>query len=323
MNYYVSITQLRHCVAGLLSLLVLTGCEGALLEPIADHMCDGIDDDDDGRFDEDPPCNGCPAGTAIPDGWACIPAGVFTMGSPVREPGRDPNEGPQFEQRINHPFLASTTEVTQAEWRLHAEFLREVVADCDDCPARAMNWFEATRYANARSEAAGLPRCYGADRCYESSPQATICPGTRWLIQPHRCLGYRLPTEWEWEYLARAGSTTAYWFGDDPAELQLAAYYGERDEPQPVAGLRPNPWGLFDVHGNVMEWTWNGPWPYPLQQAVLWDAVPEDSFRVARGGSFLGDASGQRSAVRITSERANRWDRNIGLRLVRSLPLPE
>ena len=312
-------THAKHCYTGLLTLLLFVGCDGAHLDPTPDNLCDGVDDDGDGRTDEAPPCNGCPAGTEIPENWVCIPVGTFVMGSPDEEAGREQNEGPQFQQRVIVPFLAAKTEVTQAEWRAFAEFPREEIDGCDNCPARAMNWFEATQYANARSAAEGFPVCYASDPCRVGPSSSTICPNTLWR-DLHRCTGYRLPSESEWEFMARAGTATSYWFGDDPAELPLVAHFGLGDHPRPVAGLRPSPWGLFDVHGNVAEWTWNQVSPYPLENAALWAAAAEDSFRVARGGSFLGPASGQRSAGRITSERASRWDRSIGLRLVRSLP---
>lgn len=125
---------------------------------------------------------------------------------------------------------------------------------------------------------------------------------------------YRLPTEAEWEYAARAGTTTSYSFGDDPAQLGNYAWYkgDSGNTTHPVGQKNPNPWGLYDMHGNVYEWVhdWYGQYPIEIaidpQSPLKARLVPD---RINRGGSFDHDARGCRSARRgrLTphSRRAN------------------
>jgi hypothetical protein len=123
---------------------------------------------------------------------------------------------------------------------------------------------------------------------------------------------YRLPSEAEWEYAARAGTETAYSFGDDPAEIEKFAWLMENSdyETHPVGTKEPNPWGLYDMHGNVAEWTLDeyaadhyeklGAGPVNASEAVNW---PQQLYpRVIRGGSWLDEAPMARSAARHKSE---------------------
>ncbi|MCA9131696.1 MAG: SUMF1/EgtB/PvdO family nonheme iron enzyme, partial [Planctomycetales bacterium] len=123
---------------------------------------------------------------------------------------------------------------------------------------------------------------------------------------------YRLPTEAEWEYACRAGSTTAYCFGDDPATLEeYAWFYDNAPTPQEVGKLKPNAYGLHDMHGNVMEWTINGyneegytalagkPQPLPFLDTVHWPESFDN--RVVRGGSWQDEAEQLRCAARLAS----------------------
>lgn len=114
---------------------------------------------------------------------------------------------------------------------------------------------------------------------------------------------YRLPTEEEWEHFARAGTTTEYSFGDDVKKLKDYAWYWDNSESKthPVALKKPNPWGLYDVHGNVWEWT----------------SSPQGSYRVIRGGSWYYSAGYLRSAYRVYGTPSNR-NNVVGLRLVRT-----
>jgi formylglycine-generating enzyme required for sulfatase activity len=121
---------------------------------------------------------------------------------------------------------------------------------------------------------------------------------------------YRLPTEAEWEYACRAGTTTAYFFGDDPARLEEYAWYVENAEkPQTVGKKKPNPWGLYDMHGNVSEWCLDHyaadtysklKQAEPVKQPVFLPTAMEYPY-VARGGSWDDDADRLRSAARLAS----------------------
>jgi formylglycine-generating enzyme required for sulfatase activity len=139
-----------------------------------------------------------------------IPAGRFLMGSPDNEAGREAyrepllvyhEEGPQHWVQISHDFLLGTTPVTWSQWRrvLGGNPTLAYNRQCrsEDCPVEAVNWYDAVNFCNRLSDLEHLPRCYSGER----DRDIAWVPG---------CLGYRLPTEAEWEYAARAGSTTAF-----------------------------------------------------------------------------------------------------------------
>ena len=179
-----------------------------------------------------------------------IPAGSFTMGSPVDEADRNDDEN-QVKVRVTRPFQIGRTVVTQSQWRA-VMGTEPWLADRngEDFPAALVTWKDAEQFCQTLTD---LEREVG-----RLSPQYF----------------YRLPTEAEWEYTCRAGTTTAYCFGDCPAmigrggavrlqsngmptgKLHLYAWYFSNSDGSmhPVAQKMPNPWGLFDMHGNVHEW---------------------------------------------------------------------
>ncbi len=292
----------------------------------SDEVCNDVDDDCDGLVDEHeevdamccsagvdaPPCNGCPAGTRVPDGWVCIPPGTFTMGSPAGEAERRPNERPQHQVTISEPFLMMTTEVTQAQWTAVFDNSpsenRGRGEPCAQCPVENVNWWEAIAYANALSRAANLPECYQPQECQGAVGVDLDCDAAADVqFVGLACEGYRLPTEAEWEYAARAGTETRFWSGDAEADLARVGWYHANSSPNnrqntrqthPVGGLPANPWGLFDVHGNVLEWVYD--WHDAYDAADQEDPLgPQGgTSRVVRGGGYIFPARSARSASR-------------------------
>jgi formylglycine-generating enzyme required for sulfatase activity len=240
-----------------------------------------------------------------------IPAGKFVMGSPESEAKREKSEGPQFEVEIA-PFWMGKYEVTWDEYDQFAFSmdLKKKKREAVDLAKQA-----ATEKA---SDAVTRPTPPYADETFGfgRKGQPVICITHHSAMEYCRWLSaktgktYRLPTEAEWEYACRAGTKTAYSFGDDPAKLGDHAWYVENAEkPQPVGKKPPNPWGLHDMHGNVSEWCLDlyKPDTYSTfaKGAVVKGPVvfptPAEYSSVARGGSWDDDAEKLRSASRIAS----------------------
>lgn len=232
-------------------------------------------------------------GFTAPPGWSFveIKPGSFTMGSPASEEGRNENEV-QHKVTLTHGFWLGKYEVTQEQY---VELMG--TNPSRHCPGRnlpveTVSWDDAQEFLQRltdREQAAGrLP----AD----------------WV--------YRLPTEAEWEYAARAGTTTAYFFGDDAGELGEYAWYGEiRGQTHEVGLKDPNPWGLYDMYGNVYEWCadWYG--AYPIGDATDPTGPDDGSHGVLRGGSWLSDPQYCRSAYRCILAPGDRG-LNFGFRVL-------
>ena len=207
-----------HLVTALLVpglFFVLNGCEGKASDTASSEA-------------------GRPAktGSSPGDGTVVLPGGTFTMG--------DANEidSPPHEVTVS-AFSIDTHLVTQDQYEARMGNNPSRWKGGDN-PVEQMRWSDAVRYCNARSRAEGLAPCYDLN--------TWKCDFTK--------NGYRLPTEAEWEYACRAGTTTAYFFGNDASKLKAYAWYEDnaRGRPQPVGQKPPNPWGLYDMHGNVWEW---------------------------------------------------------------------
>ncbi len=219
-----------------------------------------------------------------------IPAGTFMMGSPEDEPERRDDET-LHQVTISKPFYMQTTPVTQGQWQKVMGRNPSEFKNCgDDCPVEQVSW------NNVQDFIGMLNRQEGTDK-------------------------YRLPTAAEWEYACRAGSTTAYCFGNDPGRLGEYAWYVEntRDEshPHPVGQKKPNAWGLYDMHGNVWEWVqdWQG---HYLSGSVTDPEGPSTgSYRVDRGGAWYIDAGFCRSAFRLGNDPGRRFNA-LGFRLLRT-----
>ncbi len=202
-----------------------------------------------------------------------IEGGSFLMGSPEDESERRSNE---TRHRVNvSAFRMGRTSVTKAQYREVMELDEAPGPGGDDQPVTEVSWFDATAFCNRLSEREGLPPYYRIEGEEVS-----------WIEDAG---GYRLPTEAEWEYAARAGSTGRWSFGDDESELGRHAWFYENSdlEAHPVATREPNPWGLHDMHGNVWEWCWDVYGEYSTEPAE--DPRGRESpgaLRVVRGGAF-------------------------------------
>jgi len=238
-----------------------------------------------------------------------IPGGKFTMGSPKGEEKRSEDEGPERQVEIA-PFWMGQYEVT---WDEYDQFAFQL--DIKRKKAQGVDLAKQPATEKA-SDAVTRPTPPYADETFGfgRKGQPVICVTHHSAIEYCRWLSaktgkdYRLPTEAEWEYACRAGTKTAYSFGDDAEKLGDYAWYVENAEkPQPIGKKKPNPWGLYDIHGNVSEWcldhyaadtysTMKG----PLKGPVVLPTAKEYPY-VARGGNWDSDADRLRSAARLAS----------------------
>jgi sulfatase modifying factor 1 len=235
--------------------------------------------------------------------FVLIPSGTFTMGSPPEEPFRG-NSETRHQVTISKPFYMQATEVTVKQW--HSLMGRRKLAfqkESDNMPITRVSWFDCMNFIE-RLNRLGQGK-------------------------------YRLPTEAEWEYAARAGTSTAYSWGDaidcdkamygnnslknDECQLYIKSKRLQMDHPAPVKSYPPNPWGLYDIYGNV--WEWCSDWYGKYGQASATDPTgPESgSMRIRRGGSWFKYGYSCRSANRSFGHPATRYQ-TTGFRLVREIP---
>jgi formylglycine-generating enzyme required for sulfatase activity len=213
-----------------------------------------------------------------------IPAGKFMMGSPNDEKERQNNEGPRHEVEITKAFYLGAYEVTQAQYKKvigknpsafsatgsHAHQVRGVVTD--DFPVDTVSLQDAVDFCKKLS---ALPAEKGARRVY------------------------RIPSEAEWEYACRAGTTTAFHFGATLATTQANAG-GTQNRPVRVGSYKPNAWGLYDMHGNVWEWVadWHDPNYYTRSPKKDPLNTNPSGTRLVRGGAWTHTTGWARSAIR-------------------------
>ncbi|GAB6392841.1 MAG: Formylglycine-generating enzyme [Treponematales bacterium] len=275
-----------------------------------------------------------------PAGMTLIPAGTFVMGSPETEEGRNSDEGPRREVTLS-AFYLGTHEVTvrefqefavSAKYKTQAETsgggyaladghwgIQENAAwknpgftQRDDEPVTLVSWFDAVHYCNWRSKREGLSPAYTI-----SSGSVSLNPGAS---------GFRLPTEAEWEYACRAGTTTAFSTGNDitTKEANFNGYGpyrkgrpGEyRGKPAVAGSFAANAWGLYDMHGNVAEWCGDWYGSYPGGGETNPTGPASGRRKVIRGGGWDIPARYLRSAARVLNAP---WYRSsyLGFRLAR------
>lgn len=323
---------------------VVWGAVGGWITPVAGAL--GVAADDTVTF------MGTYAPFTVPaEMFVHVPAGTYQMGSPTDELGRAADER-RHQVTLTHAFYAQITEVTNrqyadlAQWAYEEGYvavsgvtltdrvgggsfylkqlgsLEEIAFDRGafstsrpDDPVKYLNWYGAAAYCDWLNLQQGLPLSYN-HRTWE-------CNGG----DPYNAEGYRLPTEAEWEYACRAGTTTALTSGPlvefdclplDP-NLDLVAWYcgNARASTNAVRTKAPNAWGLYDVHGNNWEWCndWYG--PYPTTAAADPVGPAQGTERVLRGGSWTYDALHCRVAYRGTRQPNWAYD-DFGMRVVRT-----
>lgn len=239
-------------------------------------------------------------GTEVFFDMVFIPSGEFLMGSPDDEVGRKPDEGPRHKVKVDSLWVGKV-EVT---WDLFELFLAENKSLFAGLPEEKKEMVDAVSRPTPSFEDPSMGMGRKGFPVVNISPYAalTFC---KWLSVITGKF-YRLPTEAEWEYVCRAGSLTAYSFGDDIQKLDQYAVYFDNSNGQYAEGAtkKPNAWGVYDMHGNVAEWTldqYAADFYARSSEKVSWNVPTSLYERVYRGGSWDDDAEVLRSAARKKS----------------------
>ncbi|MCI0538463.1 MAG: formylglycine-generating enzyme family protein [Verrucomicrobiales bacterium] len=219
-----------------------------------------------------------------------IPGGAFMMGSKTYLTDAQP-----IHRVTLKPFSIGKYEVTQAQWKAimgnNPSYFKG-----DTLPVEQVSWEDTREFCQKLSKMTGKE--------------------------------YRLPTEAEWEYAAKAGSSGDYCFGDDASLLGDYAWYSENSMgkgTRPVGQLKPNVWGLFDMHGNVLEWCediWHNNYEGAPTDGAAWVTGGNEIARVLRGGAFTNSRIGVRAVSRSSGETLDRREGDVGFRVVCSTRPP-
>ncbi|MGN7719545.1 formylglycine-generating enzyme family protein [Chitinophaga sp. 22620] len=268
------------------------------------------------------------AGTDLTIKMVPVKAGEFLLGSPEKEPGRSADEGPQKKVKID-AFWMGAYELTFDQYDLYADKDKDQTPLPDGMTRPSPPYIDLTL---GMGKSGGYPA--------NSMSQYGALMYCRWLYNKTGVF-YRLPTEAEWEYACRAGSTTAYPFGDDAAQLKDYAWTLENSTEvyHKVGELKPNAWGLYDMLGNVGEWTMDQYDEEAYKKAETsnpWNKPTDKTPRTIKGGHYLEPATAARCASRLKSDEAwndrdpqipksKWWNADapfIGFRIVRPVKQP-
>ena len=294
--------------------------------------------------------------------WCRIPAGCFVMGSPdgtgaqPKEPCRQPPGSgmeTQHEVTLTQSFEIQSTEVTQSQFTSVMGYNPSGTSCGTTCPVVTVDWHEAASYCNALSKKEGLTPCYtnkgSGTKCSKDGDcgKDEVCQNSTACIKYdtapiygsgknsiYHCSGYRLPTEAEWEYAYRAGTTTPYYNGKNDPKLcdscttttldinaNSIAWYctnTKQTKPQLVGTKKANAWGLHDMAGNVLDWCHDW-WLSDLGSSAVTDPVGSvSSERVLRGGSYYTSPSTLRAAYRSKINPTSNFA-SIGFRCSRTI----
>jgi len=245
--------------------------------------------------------------------FVSIPTGTYLMGSPATESGSRMDET-QHPVTITHPFELAKTEVTQRQWQDVMGTAPSYLYDCPDCPVENVSWLDAIAFCNQISLRHGLNPVY-----------TRVDSNVTWNQQAD---GFRLPTEAEWEYACRAGTTTAFYLGEciTTADANFNGYVPQAGCPEglwrnqivSVGSFPPNTWGLYDMHGNVNEWCWDWHGEFTADPVADPTGPADGDKKVIRGGSFGEGAALCRSASRKFSYLGRRSG-HMGFRVARTV----
>lgn len=237
-------------------------------------------------------------------GFVAVPAGQFAMGLSAEQAGPGYNDAAQHQVIISRPFELMAAEVTVKQYGDLMATSGDQQSPCKDCPAAMVSWYQAATYCNDLSKRQGLAQCYRIDGFAVAWPEGPACTG------------YRLPTEAEWEYAARAGATDAA-----PKNIGEHAWFDENSElkPHSVKGKTANALGLFDMLGNAGEWVWDWQGEYPRETVADPTGPKGGDNRVFRGGNFRYGSGEASYAFRSAYGPPVRVE-FIGFRCARTLP---